>query len=134
MQQLAQIENPVIGTLGNNVSDAQSGVLFTGYLVTIWQAVITTGALAVLIYFIWGSVEWITAGGEQSKIQSARDRITQAIIGLILLVGSFIIIGFIGELFFGSNFNLLELTFPDATGGGSGGGAGPGPAVPGGPI
>ena len=66
----------------------------------------------VLIYFLWGGIEWITAGGDTAKVQKARDRITQSIIGLVILVASFVIIGFISELFFGSDFNLLEITIP----------------------
>lgn len=105
------ITNPAIGDLGNNSVEAASGATFTSYFVRIWQAVITVGGLTVLLYFVWGGIEWITAGGDSSKIEKARNKITQSVIGMIILVGSFAIIGLINTLFFGNDFNLLNPTF-----------------------
>ena len=57
-------------------------------------------ALLVLFYLIWGGIEWITAGGDKGKVEKARNRITQAIIGLIVLAASTAILslvqGFLG--------------------------------------
>lgn len=110
------ITNPTIGGLGDNAEKAKSGELFTGYFVDIWNAVITVGALIVLIMFLWGALEWITAGGDPGKIEKARSRILQSLIGLIILVSSFVIIGFISQTLFGENFSLLNLSFskPDS--------------------
>ncbi len=107
------ITNPVIGTLGDDAAKAQSGATFLGYFITLWRALITVGAIIVVIYFLWGAIEWIVAGGDQGKVAKARDRMTQAAIGLVLLVGSFTIIAFLSMVFFGDNFNILELTIPD---------------------
>lgn len=107
------LTNPVLeGSLGSNPDQAQSGATFLSYFITLWRALITVGALAVILMFLWGAIEWITAGGDSGKVSKARDKITQAIIGMILLVGSFVIIGFIGQVFFGDNFDLLNLTLP----------------------
>jgi hypothetical protein len=108
----AQITNPAIGTeLGGNRVGAESGQTFTTYFVQLWQAFITVGGVATLLYFIWGAIDWITAGGDSGKIEKARNKITQAIIGMVILVGSFAIIGFISTLFFGDNFDLLAPAF-----------------------
>lgn len=107
----AQITNPAIGDLGNKPGEAASGATFTSYFVRIWQAIITVGGLAVLLYFVWGGIEWITAGGDSGKIEKARNKITQSVIGMIILAGSFAIIGLINTLFFGNDFNLLNPTF-----------------------
>lgn len=108
----AQISNPVISeTLGNDVEAAESGSIFVSYFVDIWNTVISIGGLIVLIMFLWGALEWITAGGDSGKIEKARNRIMQSIIGLLILVSSFVIIGFVSQLFFGEEFSLLNLTF-----------------------
>lgn len=107
----AAITNPAIGTLGSDADAAADGTLFTSYFLRVWNGIITIGALMVIIYFLWGSIGWITAGGDSAKIQKSRDRMVQAVIGLILLVGSFTLIGFISATFFGSDFNILELKF-----------------------
>ncbi|HYD34892.1 MAG TPA: hypothetical protein VD999_02395 [Vitreimonas sp.] len=106
------IKNPVTGQLGNNPAQAESGATFMSYFIVIWRGLIAVGALAVIIYFLWGGLEWIYAGGDSGKIQKARDKITNAIIGMVLLVGSFFIIGFISRAFFGNNFDILRLTIP----------------------
>lgn len=108
--------NPVIGgDLGGNgtggVDAATSGETFVSYFVSLWQAFIIIGAIMVLVYFLWGSVEWITAGADVAIVEKARRRITQAMIGLLVLVSSFIIIEFVSYLFFGDEFSILNLEF-----------------------
>jgi len=110
------LSNPALqGTLGNNAAEASTGSTFLSYFITLWRALITVGALVVIVMFLWGAIEWISAGGDSAKVQKARDKMTQAIVGLIILVGSFVIIGFIGKLFFGDSFDILNLTIPTPT-------------------
>ncbi len=111
----AQITNPALSAgMGGAKADAtaaQDGTLFASYFIRVWQLVISIGGLMVVLYFIWGSLEWILAGGDQSKIQKGRDRIVQAVIGMILLAGSFVIVTFINQLFFADTFDILNLSF-----------------------
>ncbi|MEN8253605.1 MAG: pilin [Patescibacteria group bacterium] len=58
-------------------------------------------ALAGIIfiaYFIWGAIDWITSGGDSGKVGNARNKMTQGVIGLILVVASYGIIGLIGTV------------------------------------
>jgi hypothetical protein len=111
----ADITNPVIGNLGADATKAASGATFVNYFVLLWRALINIGAIMVLVYFAWGALDWITAAGDKGKLETARNKITNSIIGIIILVSSFTLIGFISNLFFGSDFNILKLTFPNAT-------------------
>ncbi|MDQ5950950.1 MAG: hypothetical protein QG639_227 [Patescibacteria group bacterium] len=106
----AQITNPPIGQWGQT-DGAAGGGLFARYFITMWNAVISIGAIAVLAYFIWGAVEWITSAGDSAKLQSSRNRMLHAIIGLFLLVTAYTIIGFLSELIFGEDFNILRPVF-----------------------
>lgn len=109
---IAQIKNPAIDpAFGDNAGAAKSGTLFSDYFIKLWQALITVGAVMVIIYFVWGAIEWIVAGGDSSKVQKARDRLTQATIGLIILVGTYTIIGFINSVFFDGTFDIFNLNF-----------------------
>ncbi len=114
----AGIKNPVIGKLGDDVAKANSGQLFVSYFVNLWRVVISLGSILVMVYFIWGSIDWITSGGDKGKVETARTKITSAVIGLIILVSSFTLIGFVGKLFFGTDFDILKITLP--TPGGTG--------------
>jgi hypothetical protein len=108
----AQINNPVIGDLGQNDPTVPSGGKFIQYTVYLWRASITIGSLAVIVYFLLGAFSWITSGGDKSKVEMARNQMTNAIIGLVLLVSSFVLLSFMSKLLFGGEFDLLQLTIP----------------------
>lgn len=61
---------------------------FAEWLSRIAGAVMVVAVLMLLIYLLWGGISWISAGGESSKVQAARDRMTQAVIGIIVLAAS----------------------------------------------
>lgn len=107
----AAITNPAVGDLGNDTEGATNGSLFVGYFLVLWNAAISIGALAVLVYFLWGAFEWITSAGDSGKIEGARNKMLHAFIGLLLLISAYTIIGFLSTVFFGKNFNILIPTF-----------------------
>jgi hypothetical protein len=45
----------------------------------------------VLIYLIWGGIQWITAGGDKQGTEAARGKITGAIVGIIIVATAFAI-------------------------------------------
>lgn len=67
---------------------AGSETSFAEWLTRIFGAILAVSALLVLIYLVWGAISWITSNGDSSKVQKARDQMTQAIIGLIVLAAS----------------------------------------------
>lgn len=56
-------------------------------------------SLMFILFFITGSIEWVTSAGEKAKIQKARDKMTQSAIGLAIVIMAYSIIGLIGTLF-----------------------------------
>jgi len=65
--------------------------------------------LLVFVYLIWGGIEWITAGGDKSKTESARQKLTNAIIGLAIVAAAFAISQVLGTFFgirVGTDINL----------------------------
>jgi hypothetical protein len=56
------------------------------------------GGLAVLVFFIWGAFDWITAGGDKEKIGAARRKIVNSFIGLALLALSYFIVSLFGQI------------------------------------
>ena len=61
---------------------------FAEWMSKLFNGVLVVGALLVLIYLLWGAIGWVTAGGDKGKIESARNKMTQAIIGLIVLAST----------------------------------------------
>lgn len=53
-------------------------------------------AIAVVVMLIWGGLEWIFSGGEKEAVGNARKRITNALIGLVILAVAFAILNTFG--------------------------------------
>ncbi|NCN50861.1 MAG: hypothetical protein GW925_00235, partial [Candidatus Pacebacteria bacterium] len=58
----------------------------------ILSLVMLLGALLVFLQLILAGFYWITSGGDKGKVDSARQRLIAAIIGLIILASSFAIL------------------------------------------
>jgi hypothetical protein len=54
------------------------------------------GGLAFLIYFALGAVSWITAGGDTGNVDKAKKQMTNAAIGMIIIVATYAITQIIG--------------------------------------
>jgi hypothetical protein len=54
--------------------------------------VMVIAALLVFFYLIWGGIEWITSGGDKGQTEKARNKITAAVIGLVILAASYAIL------------------------------------------
>ncbi len=79
-----------------------------GVISSVLTVVLAIAALAVFMYLIWGGIQWITSGGDKGKTEEARNKITAAVIGLIVLAASYAILQ-IGLRLLG--FNNLTETF-----------------------
>lgn len=55
--------------------------------------------LAAFIMIIWGGAEWMTSVGDPAKITSAKDKIRQSLLGLLLILSSFLILNTINPEF-----------------------------------
>jgi len=74
--------------------------------------VLVIAGILVFAYLIWGGVEWITSGGDSGKTEKARNKITGAIVGLVILVSAYAIFKLVLELLglsVGDMFNVTKL-------------------------
>lgn len=60
---------------------------------------ILISALAVLLYLILGGFQWLTSGGDKGKTEGARNKITSALIGLLIVVASWAIFNLVLRFF-----------------------------------
>lgn len=67
--------------------------------------------IAVVLLILYGGFVWMTAGGDEKKIETAKKIITNAVIGLIIIVLSFAISSFVLS-------RLQEAVSPGGSGGG----------------
>ncbi len=50
-------------------------------------------AIVALYYLLWGALDWITGGGDKEKIAKAQSKITNATVGMILVIVALTIFG-----------------------------------------
>ncbi len=105
---IAQVTNPILGTgLGAG----------WGYFNTIIPRFINIGFLIAILAFVFifiiGSFQWITAGGDKEKLATAREKITHALIGLIVVLLIFFITQFVNYVL---GINIGQLATPFSTG------------------
>jgi hypothetical protein len=68
------------------------------YLSSVLSLVMVVCLLLVFYNFIQAGFQWITSGGDKSKIEDARMRITNAFIGIIIVSASFATAGFVAYI------------------------------------
>lgn len=110
----AQITNPALPFAGSG-----SGTVIIGNLISaLVSAFLVMGFVMALFHLMFGAMRWVTASGDKNALQNAQDRMTQAVVGLILLVATWAIMLLVSTIlgFQFPNFNLQSIT-----GGGGGG-------------
>jgi len=63
------------------------------------EAVLALIGVVFLILMIYAGYNWMTARGEEEKVEKAKDTITRAFIGLIIVVGAYAIWSFVFNQF-----------------------------------
>ncbi len=100
-----EINNPVIGPR----LAALNGVSFFQKLLP--ALILMALIIGVIIFFfmlIIGAVQWISSGGDKAAVEAAKGRITNAIVGLVILLSFFAITQLL-ETFFGISIIQLNL-------------------------
>ena len=100
--QTLNVPNPV-----NVPEDIQLGNVISAVV----GILLLVSAIAAFLYLILGGLQWITSGGDKSGMEAARNKITAAIVGLIIVAASWAIMMLIGQ-FVGVNFLNNELKVP----------------------
>ena len=55
-------------------------------------------SLFFIVYFFMGALKWTAAGGDAGKVSKARDQMIQGVVGLIVIVASYSVVGLIGQI------------------------------------
>lgn len=102
------ISNPILGSLGQ-----ESGTSFFQKLIpAIISLALVIGTLVFFFMLITGAIQWISSGGDKQAVETARGKISNALIGLVVLFAIFAAIRLLNQFFGGGTFNLLNLTIP----------------------
>ena len=107
MNYLAQkFTNPVVGDTLKSLEKGESDQFLTTFLPKGISLLLIVGSLGFFFMLVWGAVTWILSGGDKAGVESAKNKITSALIGFVVLMATFAIIGLI-ETFF--NIKILSI-------------------------
>lgn len=59
---------------------------------------ILIGTITVLIFIVYSGIQWASSGGDKTKVQAARSRLTYTIVGFIIMIMSFVIVSLVFRL------------------------------------
>jgi cbb3-type cytochrome oxidase subunit 3 len=101
--------------LGKNLGefDAAKNLTIPGMVSGFLMFVLVVAALAFFFILVLGGVHWILSGGDKAKTESARNQITAALVGLVIVFSAWAIVNLV-DAFFG--INILKLDLPTAVG------------------
>jgi hypothetical protein len=70
--------------------------------------------IAALVFFFIlgiGGIRWIASGGDKAQTENARNQITAALVGLVIVFAAWAIVQLINTFF---GINIFELSIPSA--------------------
>lgn len=81
-----------------------------GLLSALVGALLIIAALLAFFYLILGGIQWITSGGDKAGMEAARNKITHAIVGLVIVGAAWAIMilvqNFLGVTIIGGALNF----------------------------
>lgn len=70
------------------------------------------GIVIAIAFFIYGGIKWILSGGDKTAVESARNHIVAAVVGLVIIIAAFFILTTVIQLITGQEFRLDALCIP----------------------
>jgi len=87
------------GKLGLQGSEAgNADIIFTNFLSSFIGIITVIAIIWSVFLFITGAISYMSSGGDKAAVESARKRIVNGIIGLIIVIVSIFAIKLVGEL------------------------------------
>lgn len=113
-QLLAQV--PTWGALQkasttDTVADVATIGSLTALITNIIRAIVAFSGIILFIMLVVGGMSFLFSGGDQKKLEKAKGTITNAFLGLIVLVGSYLILKLI-EQFTGITLTTFTIQLP----------------------
>lgn len=96
-----------LGTLGNVTSKSGALLTFSSFISTAIGVMTLVAFIWFVITFFTGVISIIGAGGDKQALETAKKKITTAIIGLVVTIAAIFLIEIIGQIF---GINILSFS------------------------
>lgn len=102
---MATINNPA---LSGSIQSLNGSGYLNKFLPMLINALFIIASLLTFFLLIFGAIQYLLSGGEKAAVESAKNRITHALIGLVLVFCVYALYKLIGD-FFGLNLTTINL-------------------------
>lgn len=107
---LAEIQNPSIkSSVGSGLGGDKDVTVLAVYITNFVKIMFIVGTISLFFMLLLGAFEYVTAGGEKDKVGNSTKRMSNAIIGIILMLSAYAIFRLINTVF---GINILNLEVP----------------------
>jgi len=103
---ITQIHNPLIT---QSLEMDQAPAMLGQTLSNVLTLLLIGAGVAFFFMFVIGGIKWILSAGDKEKIEGAKKQISSAIVGLVLILLVFAVVGLFNILF---GINLVEFNLP----------------------
>lgn len=88
----AQGNYNLIEPLGDTTQITRGDTVFADYATTVYNLAIALAAVLAVFMIVLGGVQYTTAYGNPSRVQAAKDRIKNAVFGLLLILAAYLLL------------------------------------------
>jgi hypothetical protein len=106
LNQLAQI---TLQPQGDTNVSALSGLTLERIISALIKGSLIVAAVVFFFILVMGGIKWIASGGDKGQTEAARNQITAALVGLIIVFAAWAIVQLVNTFF---GVNIFNLTIP----------------------
>ena len=113
-------------------SQAGNGLsFFQRFTPAVVSLVFIVGTVIFFFMFVMGAIAWVSSSGDKQSLEGARTKITNALVGIVILFSLYAILNFTGKFFKSdvTSITIKSLFAPANSGGSTGGTGGTGTGV-----
>ena len=89
---------PPVDTFQPGGSASSTGDALNKFISNMVGFLTILGGVIFMIYFFFAALQWVLAGSDEGKVESAKKQMTNGAIGLIIIILSYGIIAIIGRI------------------------------------
>ncbi|MGA3291647.1 MAG: hypothetical protein ABSC49_00700 [Candidatus Microgenomates bacterium] len=85
------------------------GITAPGIVSAAIRLAVVVAAIVFFFILVIGGIRWIASGGDKAQTEAARNQITAALVGLVIVFAAWAIVALINTFF---NVNIFSLVIP----------------------
>lgn len=102
-------QSPITNPLLKDTIRTKTGVeFFQSFIPNLITLGLIIGVIFFLFILIIGAIQWISSGGDKNALEGARSKITNAIVGIVVLFAVFAVLKLVGD-FLGITILTLDI-------------------------